>query len=92
MRKVDTLHEFEKSCSALVEVAADEVADFEAMMMLVDGEGGDYSIDARLVSTSTLPQIEKLGEYRLPLRQRKFPKPADIRHLTRYFEVRLSRI
>jgi hypothetical protein len=92
MRIVDTLHKFENSSAALVEVAAEEIADFDEMMMLVDGDGGDYSIDARLVSTATPPKIEILGDHRLPLRQREFGRPSTIRHLKRYYEVRLSRI
>jgi hypothetical protein len=31
-------------CSALVEVAADEIADFDETMKLVDWDGGDYSM------------------------------------------------
>jgi hypothetical protein len=61
MRIVDTLHSFENSSAALVEVAAEEIADFDEMMMLVDGKGGDYSIDARLVSTTTPPKVEMFG-------------------------------
>jgi hypothetical protein len=86
MRIVDTLHKFENSSAALGEVAAEEIADFDEMMMLVDGDGGDYSIDARLVATAAPPKIE------IPLRQREFGRPFTIRHLKRYYEVRLSRI
>jgi hypothetical protein len=92
MRVVETLHKFENSSSALIEVEAEEIADFDTMMALVDGSGGDYSIDARLVSTLTPPKIEVVGDHRLPLRQRKFSTPSDIRHLKRYYEVRLNRI
>jgi hypothetical protein len=55
-------------CSALVEVAADEIADFDETMMLVDWDGGDYSM-TRLVSTPTPPKIEILGDHRPPVRQ-----------------------
>jgi hypothetical protein len=91
MRIVDTLHSFEHSHGALIEVAEEEIADFEAMMMLIDSEGGSYALDGRLVSTTSRPEIEIFGDHRLPLRQHAFARPADIRRLKRYYEIRMNR-
>jgi hypothetical protein len=49
------------SHSAIIEVNENEVADFDAMALMVDAPGGDYSVDVRLVSTSSPPEIQNVG-------------------------------
>ena len=91
MRIYDTLRDEPDAIVALIEVEANEAADLDEMLMFVDGAGGDYSVDARLVSTQTPPKIETIGDHRLAVRQRKFARPAEMRTQKRYYEIRLNR-
>ena len=91
MRIYETLRDEPDATAAVIEVDANEVADFDQMLLFVDGAGGDYSMDARLVSTGKPPKIENIADHRLPVRQRKFAKAADVRKQKRYYEVRLNR-
>lgn len=91
MKIVETLRHEADQFAAVIEVEEDEVADLDQMLMLVDGAGGQYSMDARLVSTVRPPKIEKFGDHRLPMRQREFCRPAEMKSQRRYYEVRLNR-
>jgi len=91
MKISETLrHEFD-SHSAIVEVNENEVADFDAMVVMVDGLGGDYSVDVRLVSTSSPPQVENIGGQRIPFRKHNMCRPSDYMNRKRYYEVRMNR-
>ena len=79
MRIYETLRHEPDATAAVIEVEANEVADLDQMLLFVDGAGGDYSMDARLVSTGNPPKIEYIADHWLPVRQRKFAKPAEMR-------------
>jgi hypothetical protein len=91
MKVIETLRKERDSCCAVIEVAEQEVADIDAMAMMIDGQGGDYSVDARLVSTDDPPNMQNVGGQRLPLRQSHFSRPNEIRDQRRFYEVRLNR-
>jgi len=76
---------------AIIEVGEHEVADVEAMIVLVDGIGGDYSVDVRLVSTSSPPKVEDFAGQRLPLRNHYLCRPAEYPNRKRYYEIRMHR-
>jgi len=88
---VETLRKEADSHEAIIEVDVEEVADLDAMVLMVDGLGGDYSVDVRLVSTSNLPKIENIGGHRIPFRKHNMCPPAEYLKRKRYFEIRMSR-
>ena len=77
--------------SAIIEVNENEVADFDAMIMMVDGITGDYSADLRLVSTSSPPEIQTIGGQRIPFRNHNMCRPTDYVDRKRYYEIRMNR-
>jgi hypothetical protein len=91
MKVVEKLKDQPDSGALLVEVAEHEIADIDAMAMMIDGGSGEYSVDVRLVGTNVPPCIETIADHRIPLRPKRFCKPEDLRSRTRYYEVRVAR-
>jgi hypothetical protein len=91
MQISETLRKESASHSAIIVVNENEVADFDAMAVMMDGMGGDYSVDVRLVSTSSPPQIQNIGGQRIPSRNHNMCSPTDYMDRKRYYEIRMSR-
>jgi hypothetical protein len=91
MKISDTLRKEPDSHSAIIEVNEHEVADFDAMAVMVDGLGGDYSVDVRLVSTSSPPDVQNVGGQRIPFRNHNMCRPSDYMDRKRYYEIRMNR-
>ena len=91
MQISETLRKESASHSAIIVVNENEVANFDAMAALMDGMGGDYSVDVRLVSTSNPPQIENIGGQRIPTRNHNMCRPSDYMDRKRYYEIRINR-
>jgi hypothetical protein len=79
------------SHSAIIVVNENEVADFDAMAVMMDGVGGDYSVDVRLMSTSSPPEVQNIGGQRVPARNHNMRGPADYMDRKRYYEIRMNR-
>ncbi len=92
MKIVETLHKDSLSSSAIIEVVEDEIADIDQMLVMIDGVTGEgYSADVRLLSTVGPPEMRTVAGERMPLRQPRLHKPAEIRRRKRYYEVLLTR-
>jgi hypothetical protein len=91
MKISEILRNEPNSHSAIIEVNENEVADFDAMVVMVDGIGGDYSVDVRLVSTSSPPDVENIGGQRIPFRHHNMCRPSDFTNRKRYYEIRMNR-
>jgi hypothetical protein len=92
MKIIETLHKDSLASSAIVEVVEQEIADIDEMLVMVDGAIGlDYSVDVRLVSTESPPEMRTIAGERIPMRQHHFQKPKEIRKQKRYYEVLLRR-
>jgi hypothetical protein len=91
MKIVEMLRRESESHAAIIEVEEAEVADLDAMVVMVDGLGGDYSVDVRLVSTSSPPKVENIGGHRIPFREHNMCRPTEYLKRKRYFEIRMNR-
>jgi hypothetical protein len=91
MKIVETLRKESDSHAAIIEVDEEEAADLDAMVVMVDGLGGDYTVDVRLVSTCGPPEIENIGGQRIPFRKHNMCRPTEYLKRKRYFEIRMNR-